>query len=511
MTSKPSCLTYPGARSLALPLLISTCLTLPSNSFAAYFPELLYENFDVHYNYEYAFDDPAAPSDFTQNTSVGVIGDQSEVIRPGFKGNIQVDTIQPTMDTTGSEVQLWNKVSWSYDYDVDNGFGYHSGTFNEASNSIAVNPVQASLKGIAIYGANQIYWLPDDSELNPIGSMPIRGGAASNITEIIPEEAIIGTEYSFHSAESIEYTTSSEFFEAMDVGLDPGTYIETSGDHEYLAKVIYLGVDRMDNYRINEPLAPSPHAWAVVRAVELTTISNESSTTYLPNGTTLPYHFGKNVTSTTTLEWRVNGIGLVKGIQLEGRYASEIFEKNYFQPNVDNNNVMVNNRFEDSIYAQLELSRFERTGGSREISLVDIPDPVVDSEGRIKLLEPFTDEIDAGNGNNNGGGNTGTDTDTNAYDPGSNQLHLQVNAGSIGMLSLSMHIDDLGRGVIHVLPETISVLPSVPSDIATYNESTGQLRIPALKANGQTLFTNLVFNLTNASTLQFTLQSFQQP
>ena len=79
------------------------------------------------------------------------------------------------------------------------------------------------------------------------------------------------------------------------------------------------------------------------------------------------------------------------------------------------------------------------------------------------------------------------------------------------MLSLSMHIDDLGRGVIHVLPETISVLPSVPSDIATYNESTGQLRIPALKANGQTLFTNLVFNLTNASTLQFTLQSFQQP
>ena len=192
MTSKPSCLTIPGARPFASLLLISSCLTLPSNSFAAYFPELLYENFESHFNYEYTLEDPAAPSYFRQITSVGVIGDQSEQVRPGFKGNIQLDARQPTMDETGSEVMLWNKQSWGYEYDITNGFGFHSGTFNSATESIEVNPVQTSLKGIAMYGANQIYWLPDDSELNPIGSMQVRGGAASNIEEIIPEEAIIG-------------------------------------------------------------------------------------------------------------------------------------------------------------------------------------------------------------------------------------------------------------------------------------------------------------------------------
>lgn len=504
MTSKPSCLTIPRARPLAFPLLATIPFALPSHSFAAYFPELLYENFESHYQYEYVIDDPSSPDDFRQVTSVGVIGDQSQVIRHGFKGNIQLDVTQPTMNDTGSGIMLWNRQSWGYDYDIENGFGFHSGTFNSATDSIEANPVQTTLKGIAMYGANQIFWLPNGSELAPIGSMPIRGGAASNIEEIIPEEAIIGNEYSFRSVENIEYTTSSEFLEAFDVGLDPGTYIETVGQHEYLTKVIYLGVDRLENFRINEPFAPSPHVWAVVRAVEFTMISDESTTTYFPDGTKMPYSFGKNVSSTTTLEWRVNGLGLVKGIQLDGRFASAIARNDFFQTDMNDTNVMVDNRFEDSIYAQLEISRFERIDGSKEISLVDIPDPVIDNQGRIKLLQPFSGEIDAGDGNNNG-----SITDTNAYDPGNNQLHLQVNAGSLGMLSLSMQIDDLGRGIIHVLPESISALASAPGDIATYNESTGQLFIPTLKANGQILFTSMAFELTDAASLQFTLKSYQ--
>jgi hypothetical protein len=336
--------------------------------------------------------------------------------------------------------------------------------------------------------------------------MPIRGGAASNIVEIIPEEAIIGNEYSFRSVENIEYTTSSEFLEAFDVGLDPGTYIETAGQHEYLTKVIYLGVDRLENFRINEPFAPSPHVWAVVRAVEFTMISDESTTTYFPDGTKMPYSFGKNVSSTTTLEWRVNGIGLVKGIQLDGRFASAIARNDFFQTDMNDTNVMVDNRFEDSIYAQLEISRFERIDGSREISLVDIPDPVIDDQSRIKLLQPFSGEIDAGDGNNNG-----SITDTNAYDPGSNQLHLQVNAGSIGMISLSMQIDDLAQGIIRVMPESIAVLSSSPADIATFDESTGELFIPTLKANGQTIYSNMTFDLSNPAILQFRLKSFQIP
>ena len=63
--------------------------------------------------------------------------------------------------------------------------------------------------------------------------------------------------------------------------------------------------------------------------------------------------------------------------------------------------------------------------------------------------------------------------------------------------------------VIQALAESVVILEGSVPGIASFNLAIGNLTLPELSANGEVVFRNLVFLLTDAQNLLFTLQSFE--
>ena len=98
----------------------------------------------------------------------------------------------------------------------------------------------------------------------------------------------------------------------------------------------------------------------------------------------------------------------------------------------------------------------------------------------------------------------------NRFDDSSSQLVLNVDAGSAGIFQISFSIESQDpQVVIKALPTSLVPKTAAEEGFSTFDESTGQLTIPALEVGGQIAFRNLVLSLTDAAQLLFTLQSFE--
>lgn len=103
-----------------------------------------------------------------------------------------------------------------------------------------------------------------------------------------------------------------------------------------------------------------------------------------------------------------------------------------------------------------------------------------------------------------------TATPANFYDAASGLLHVTADAGAAGMLSLSFSLAETEPDVvIQALADTVSVLTETVPGIGTFDLATNTLTLPELVVDGQVVFTNLVFTLSDAEQLLFTLQSFE--
>jgi peptidyl-prolyl cis-trans isomerase A (cyclophilin A) len=100
----------------------------------------------------------------------------------------------------------------------------------------------------------------------------------------------------------------------------------------------------------------------------------------------------------------------------------------------------------------------------------------------------------------------------NVFDEASSTLNIKVDAGTEGLLALSLTLQSTDPEVIvQAQPETVVSLSAPVEGMATFDAATGNLTIPELVVNGQVAYTNLVFQLTDSQSLFFTLQSFNNP
>lgn len=99
----------------------------------------------------------------------------------------------------------------------------------------------------------------------------------------------------------------------------------------------------------------------------------------------------------------------------------------------------------------------------------------------------------------------------NNYDSASQRVNLKVDAGSEGLLSLAFTIVQTApQVVIQVLPETVAALTETVAGVSSYDAASETLTIPQLAVDGTVTYSDMVFSLTDAAQLQFTLQSFTQ-
>lgn len=103
------------------------------------------------------------------------------------------------------------------------------------------------------------------------------------------------------------------------------------------------------------------------------------------------------------------------------------------------------------------------------------------------------------------------DSPVNNYDSATQRVNLKVDAGSEGLLSLAFTIEQMApQVIIRALPETVTALAETVEGIAIYDSASETLTIPQLAIDGTLTYSNMVFSLTDAAQLHFTLQSFTQ-
>ena len=103
---------------------------------------------------------------------------------------------------------------------------------------------------------------------------------------------------------------------------------------------------------------------------------------------------------------------------------------------------------------------------------------------------------------------SGSFTPPNVLDDANANVSIKVNGGTAGVAQLTLDILSTSPSVVvQVMPDTIVPLAEVETGFSIFNANTGQLLIPELSVNGAIAYKNLLFELTDPETLQFTLIS----
>jgi peptidyl-prolyl cis-trans isomerase A (cyclophilin A) len=104
-----------------------------------------------------------------------------------------------------------------------------------------------------------------------------------------------------------------------------------------------------------------------------------------------------------------------------------------------------------------------------------------------------------------------TVTAPNYFDEASGLLRVTVDAGTSGIASMAFSITATEPSVVVQLDlSSVEVLTETVDKIATFDAATGRLVLPELFVSGEAAFRNLIFILSDAEQLLFTLESFEQ-
>ena len=89
-------------------------------------------------------------------------------------------------------------------------------------------------------------------------------------------------------------------------------------------------------------------------------------------------------------------------------------------------------------------------------------------------------------------------------------LSFAVDIGTGEALAVNLRlIDDNPDYVFELDPTSIASLPTKPANIATFSGGSGQLHIPSVMINASRVVNNVLMQLTDAKSFQFTLLSFE--
>ncbi|SFD95847.1 peptidylprolyl isomerase [Nitrosomonas sp. Nm166] len=88
-------------------------------------------------------------------------------------------------------------------------------------------------------------------------------------------------------------------------------------------------------------------------------------------------------------------------------------------------------------------------------------------------------------------------------------LSFAVDIGADQTLAVSLRlVEDNPNLVFELDPASIATLQAKPTDIANFSSQSGQLHIPSVMINTSTVVTNVLMQLANPQSFQFTLLSF---
>lgn len=100
---------------------------------------------------------------------------------------------------------------------------------------------------------------------------------------------------------------------------------------------------------------------------------------------------------------------------------------------------------------------------------------------------------------------------SNRFDETTEQLVLKIDAGDSGFVQVAFSVESQSpQVIIRALAESVTALDESGEDFATFDETTGQLLIPGLEIGGQIVYRNLLFLLTDAVNLLFSLVSLEE-
>lgn len=101
---------------------------------------------------------------------------------------------------------------------------------------------------------------------------------------------------------------------------------------------------------------------------------------------------------------------------------------------------------------------------------------------------------------------------SNSFDAEREILSLNVDAGESGLLRVDFALDATEpRVILRALPETLQPLEAASSSMAVFEAQTGTLSVPEIRVLGDVALEDLVFDLSDAEQLRFTLRSFREP
>lgn len=98
----------------------------------------------------------------------------------------------------------------------------------------------------------------------------------------------------------------------------------------------------------------------------------------------------------------------------------------------------------------------------------------------------------------------------NVYEETSGVLTLRIDAPGIGLLKVAFNVVSVSEGVIQADGNSVEELANSVANMATFDSSTSRLRIPELAVNGEIVFRNVVFVLTDGERLLFQVESFDE-
>lgn len=99
-----------------------------------------------------------------------------------------------------------------------------------------------------------------------------------------------------------------------------------------------------------------------------------------------------------------------------------------------------------------------------------------------------------------------TDGLSAVFTPETSKLRSFVDAGELGLLSVEFDlISETPNLVIKLNPDALFQLETAVPNMAVFNNSNGQLSIPAIYVNGEVVWRNVRFQLTHAAAFEFTL------
>jgi len=89
-------------------------------------------------------------------------------------------------------------------------------------------------------------------------------------------------------------------------------------------------------------------------------------------------------------------------------------------------------------------------------------------------------------------------------------LSFAVDIGTGEALAVSLRlIEDNPAYVFELDPVSIASLPTIPTSIATFSSGSGQLHLPSVMINASTVVKNVLMQLSDAKSFQFTLISYE--